>query len=240
MSILVIMFAPTLCILYFVWRKDRYDREPMKLLIQLFFLGVLSSIFAVIGELVLIPDTLPKNQLIVEIYTAFIGVALVEEGVKYVMLYFRTRKHKAFNQFYDGIVYAVFVSLGFATIENVFYIIGGGFSVGLLRAFLAVPGHGIFGVAMGYYYSKAHFQKKGGQPYRSDQLKAILVPVLLHGFYDFVLMTHLSILLLAFIPYVIYLYRYGLKHIKEYALLADQIVMDDQTLQDESVMTIDK
>ena len=118
-----------------------------------------------------------------------------------------------FNEKFDGIVYAVSVALGFATIENLFYVFSNNsLQVGLLRAFTAIPAHAIFGIVMGFYLGLARFsQNKKGR----WLLMALFLPWLLHGIYDFILMSGHPLLLLTFIPFLIFMYRHGLRRMKE-------------------------
>ena len=118
----------------------------------------------------------------------FIFVALSEEGFKYLLLRYRTWKEPNFNCTFDGVVYAVFVSLGFAIIENIKYVFAYGLATALVRAVTAVPGHACFGVFMGVFYglAKRHqFDPDGGAACRKYGIAALVVPVLLHGLYDF-------------------------------------------------------
>ena len=119
----------------------------------------------------------------------FILTALVEEGGKYAVLRLRTWRSPHFNFTFDAVVYAVCVSLGFATVENIFYVMDGSIETAVMRALLSVPGHAIDGVFMGFYYGAAKRDEWHGREResRTGRLKALLVPVLLHGFYDFCL-----------------------------------------------------
>ena len=142
---------------------------------------------------------------------AFVVAGTTEELFKYFALYLLIWKSPSFNEKFDGIVYAVFVSLGFAAVENVMYVIDGGIQTAAIRAVTAVPAHAIFGVTMGYYLGIAHMYKELKKQYL---LKAIAIPVLLHGIYDFILMVEVGWLLILFFPYVILLYVMGIKKMK--------------------------
>ena len=120
--------------------------------------------------------------------------------------------NKNFNERFDGIVYAVFISLGFALVENIMYVIQGGASVGLIRALTAVPAHALFGVVMGYYIGIARFSGV----HRADYIiRALMWPIILHGFYDYCLMSGKPILMLLFIPFLGYLWISGFRKMKE-------------------------
>lgn len=211
----ILAVLPAIVVMYFVWKMDKREKEPFKLLMQLFGLGALSTITAIILELVLgsvlssatagwIPE-LPYSgdeeegvelmsyghRVIYQILSNFIGIALVEEAGKFMMLHLKAWKSPEFDFSYDAVVYAVATSLGFATVENILYVFmpGGGLSVALLRAVLSVPGHAIFAVFMGCFYGKAKYAKftNNKKSLHKNMWLALLVPVLLHGFYDFCL-----------------------------------------------------
>jgi RsiW-degrading membrane proteinase PrsW (M82 family) len=130
------------------------------------------------------------------------------------MVFILIWRNRNFNEKFDGIVYAVSVSLGFATVENLFYVFSeNSMQVGLLRAFTAVPGHAIFGVVMGFYLGLARFSEREKGKWL---LRAFLVPWLLHGIYDFLIMSGHPLLILAFIPFLIFMYRIGLKRMREF------------------------
>lgn len=187
MIILGLTLAPIFAIIFFVYLKDEYDKEPMKHLVISFLLGCISVIPAMVLEYsaaVAYPDD-PTNLMNTAIW-AFIIIAGSEELSKFIMLRFYAFRQKEFDEPYDGIVYGVIVSLGFAAIENVMYVYsgGGGLSVALLRMFTAVPAHASFGVIMGYYVGLAWQHKDQSFQYLT---RGLLVAILLHGVYDFFL-----------------------------------------------------
>jgi RsiW-degrading membrane proteinase PrsW (M82 family) len=114
---------------------------------------------------------------------AFIVVALVEEFSKYVIVKLYAQKNKEFNESFDGIVYAVFVSMGFAALENVLYVFQYGVATGITRAFTAVPAHAVFGVLMGYFMGKAKFSENKF----ILNITGLLLATIFHGAYDFFL-----------------------------------------------------
>lgn len=184
MNLLVLAIAPGIAICLFIYYKDRYNTEPIKNLVISFLLGVLSAIPAVIIQLLL---TKPTEKLFGEgvIYTAFFSffvVALSEEGSKFFMLRIYAYRRKAFDEPLDGIVYAVMVGMGFATIENIGYVMENGLATGLVRMFLSVPAHGTFAVLMGYYTGLAKFNLDKKRLYF---FQALCWPVIFHGSFDF-------------------------------------------------------
>lgn len=214
MQLVLAAIAPVFIILIYIYLRDKWEKEPLRKLV-----------FAVIaGGLVVIPifflemflsSFLPLfafSNRISAIYNAFVVAAFSEESFKFIALYFLIWKSKEFNEKFDGIVYAVFVSLGFALVENILYVTNNGMSNAIVRAITAVPAHALFGVAMGYYLSFSKFSlfyKKRNFAY------ALLIPIGLHGIYDFILMSGESMYYFVFIPYVYYLYKVGFKRINE-------------------------
>ena len=180
---------PALFLMRYVYRQDRVEKEPPWLLGNLVFRGVLAALAAIVlemlGQSVLNAMVEPDNPRYVFL-TAFLVVAVVEEGTKFFFLYRRTWRDPNFNFRFDGIVYAVFVSLGFAAFENVKYVCNYGLSVALPRAILAVPGHMGFAVFMGIFYGRAKRCWDYGNRFGCtiNLILSYLLPVFLHGVYD--------------------------------------------------------
>ena len=183
--VLAASLLPAILLLLYIWKKDP-QKEPTSQLVKAVVYGVAICIPVAIleggidawlfgpGEASSIIDTTIQ---------AFFVAALPEEACKLLVLWLVLRKNPYFDEHFDGIVYAVCVGLGFAAIENVFYVLGEGegwMSVAVTRALLAVPGHYAFAILMGYYYSVYHFVD------HSSKIAAcvLLVPVLAHGIYD--------------------------------------------------------
>ncbi|MCD4734467.1 MAG: PrsW family intramembrane metalloprotease [Bacteroidales bacterium] len=215
MTYVFVALAPVIIILFYIYIRDKYNKEPVGLLIKSLIFGALIAIPVIFTEAYLSNRFFIEGHLLQVAYDAFIVAAFTEELFKFFALYFLIWKNKHFDEKFDGIVYAVFVSLGFAAVENIMYVYEYGHSVGLTRAITAVPAHAVFGVIMGYYFALAKFKEKGRA---NNFLKALFVPVLLHGIYDFILMTGNNYMLIAFIPYLFYLWRTGFKRIKELAV----------------------
>ena len=155
---------PVVLILMFVYNKDK-EKEPISLLVKLFFFGILSCFLVLLVSGVLelfIPfmsKELEDQSFIETILYSFLGVALVEESCKWIMLYAGGYNHKEFDEAYDIIVYSISVSLGFAFFENICYVLApGGIAIALIRAVSAVPGHACDAIFMGYYLSIAKQQ----------------------------------------------------------------------------------
>lgn len=185
MILLALALAPVVAIASFIYLKDKYDKEPLKHLFISFILGCVSTIPVFILE-TSFGSLYPQNTFntINNLIWAFLIVAGSEELCKFVMLKFYAFKQKDFNEPFDGIIYGVMVSLGFAALENVLYVFEGGVSVAIMRMFTAVPAHASFGVVMGYYFGLAWVDKENALQHK---IRGLLVAIILHGVYDFFL-----------------------------------------------------
>lgn len=210
--LIFLALLPTLVLLLFFYLKDKYEKEPFKTLFNVFAIGMITILPVLALELLLIKVKPDGTKLWDVFYTAVIVAGFSEEIIKYLGLRFVIWKNADFNEMYDGIIYGVFLSLGFATVENVLYVVEGGMSTALMRILTAVPAHALFGTVMGYYLGKAKFL-----PYAKTKhhIYAWFTPVLLHGAYDFIIMVGYSYLTLLLVPFMIYLWRRGLKHTAE-------------------------
>lgn len=249
--LILIALLPAIVLCVYVFKKDRVEKEPIGLLVKLLIFGAISCFPAAYIEIVLeeIINSSFAEQTAMMIqnpyaYTDsasyaynfvkyFIGVALVEELVKFAVLVMVTRKNKEFNSIFDGIIYSVFVSLGFAALENVLYVLEYGLATAILRAVLSVPGHMFFAVMMGYHYSMWHLTDKAilaerelkAKGYISPYAKefsstksiimCILVPVLAHGWYDFCCTVDSAWAILALVIFVVFMYVHCFKKIKK-------------------------
>lgn len=156
LSVISSAVAPGLALLTFFYLKDKYDQEPLHMVLKVFLLGLIIVLPVMIIQrgLVLGLDGGPYVD-------SFLISSGVEEGLKWFVLYHMIYNHTEFDEPYDGILYAVAISLGFATIENVMYAWYSNASIGsmVMRALLPVSGHAMFGVIMGYHMGRAKFSK---------------------------------------------------------------------------------
>ena len=251
-NILLICAAllPAIVLCIYVFKMDRADKEPIGLLLGLLALGAVSCLpagileelaFGVIniifspfffeeaGEIYM-PDAI---YTIYNGVTNFIGVALIEEGLKFLVLFLVTRKNKNFNSLFDGLIYAVFVSLGFAAFENVLYVLRYGWGNALARALTSVPAHMFFSVLMGYYYSMWHVYEKAKNQERQFKMMGLIppfaveysggkyltlsffIPIVIHGLYDYYCNMETIWSTLVFIAFVVGLYIYCFRKIHQ-------------------------
>ncbi len=212
MNIIFIALAPVLIIAFYVYFRDKYEKEPIGLLLKSLLAGALIVLPILYIERFISSfdhyfQGLPKAM-----YDAFMVAAVTEESFKYFALMLLIWKNPNFNEKFDGIVYAVFISLGFAGIENILYVSSYGFQVGWIRAFTAVPAHAIFGIMMGYYFGLAKFYP---EIRKKLLIRALIFPIIFHGIYDYLLMSKHPVLLLLFIPFLVFMWISGFKHMNE-------------------------
>ena len=180
--LLAIALAPGAAIGLYIYWKDKHEREPLGLLVKSFFFGVISTLITLliswpISRLVPLDPTSVTQQAV----HAFLLVALIEEFSKFIFVRWVLYPNKNFNEPFDGIVYSVTVSLGFAGLENILYVMDGGVETAVLRMFTAVPAHASFAVLMGYFLGKAKFEHKKAH----YAIYALGVATLFHGAYDY-------------------------------------------------------
>ena len=221
--LLLLTILPVVFLLVYIYRQYKYEKEPAGLLIRAFVCGMLC---------------IPLDYFLVQFihgifysetlfYSAFVEAGFCEELCKFVILFLTIWWNKNFNEHMDGIVYAVYVSLGFACVENILYVfsaagqsLGAGLLTSIVRALLSVPGHFLFAVIMGYFLSLAKYTEKG----RFGFIMASLFgAILAHGLFDWILMVcdivHpilAIILLVLFIWGDIKLWKLGVKYIRRH------------------------
>jgi RsiW-degrading membrane proteinase PrsW (M82 family) len=191
LSLLVLAIAPSLALFLFFYSRDRYRKEPLSTLLITFLLGAVAIVPAMVTSYCLEqltgwrPDT---SNLLHAFIGALLIVGFVEEGCKFIVVRFYAFHKREFDEPYDGIMYSVMAALGFATIENVLYVVTRGASAGFLRALLAVPCHAFAGVLMGYFLGLAKFARTDREGNWLSGLGFSLA-VLAHGVYDFIIFS---------------------------------------------------
>jgi RsiW-degrading membrane proteinase PrsW (M82 family) len=222
MLILVVSIAPALALALYFYHKDKYEKEPLSLLGKAFFNGVTVTVFIVIVEFWLLIYIRPIGNTLIKIFLeSFLVAGLIEEGAKFLVFRRLIYDNKEFNEPYDGIIYAVMISLGFATLENLFYVLNGAFKwgilgtlgVGALRAILSVPAHAFFGVIMGYYLGLAKFCQDD-KTRHGLMVRALVYPVIAHGLFDFFIFSQTIIGVFYLFALFILCWSFSLKAIK--------------------------
>lgn len=200
LSVLAAAIAPGIALLSYFYLKDRYESEPIHTVMRMF----------VLGALLVFPTMVLQRAFVIgfgehPFMYAFIYSSLFEEFLKWFLVFYVIYKHQDFNEPYDGIVYATAVALGFATVENVFYALLSAPSASslLMRAFLPVSGHALFGVMMGYHLGKAKFMA-GSE--RKHLLLSLALPVFYHGLFDYILLNAKQYWLWLMLPLMLFLW----------------------------------
>ena len=185
--LLLFAVAPGIAISYWIYQQDKYEKEPYSLVLICFLWGCFSTIPAILAQMYFRGWENPDNLFQMGLFSFFI-VATTEELSKFLFLRLFAYPKEAFNEPLDGIVYAVMVGMGFATLENVMYVLnteGGGWGTAFGRAFTAVPAHAAFAVMMGAYVGLAKFIPEKRDSY---MLSGVVLAIFFHGLYDFFLL----------------------------------------------------
>lgn len=219
-GLFIAAILPAIILLIYIYGKDKADKEPIGTIIYFLILGALGCLPASFAEslfqkayvIVLNKD---PNDTIYMFFYYFFGVALAEEGIKWIILHTKASRNKNFDSLFDGLIYSAVISLGFATLENVLYVMQFGWSTAITRMFMSVPGHFFFAVLMGYNYSwgrlytlagklEQNFKKRGFIPANAPEysgkkhlIMSFMIPLAVHGAYDFFLMIKLPIVSIA-------------------------------------------
>ncbi|UFT97644.1 glutamic-type intramembrane protease PrsW [Radiobacillus kanasensis] len=206
-AVLTAGIAPTLALLAFFYLKDRFDSEPLTMVFRTFLYGALLVFPIMFIQYAFMEEGLGSNSFIY----SFLITGFLEEFFKWFIFMYTAYKYSDFDSMYDGIVYGVALSLGFATVENILYLVAHGVETAFSRALFPVSSHALFGVIMGFYIGKAKFTKK----YRkSTLLYALVLTIGLHGTYDYILQTVTGNWLYALIPFMIGLWMLALRKVK--------------------------
>lgn len=224
--LVILTILPIFVLMWFTYYNDKIEKEPPYLLFILFLGGIICSIFSYfissyINKVVFLNYNYNDLNFVQLLFKSFVSIALVEEGLKWIVNFIVTWKNKNFNYMYDQIVYSSYVALGFAFFENIIYCLNFakyGYMPMILRAIISIPSHAVFGVIMGYYLSIAKNAKSNSKKknkYIKYLFKSIFVPILLHSIFDLILFklnTFFSIILIFFL---IIIYLLALQKIKK-------------------------
>ena len=210
MLLMAAAVVPAVFLMIQVFKTDRLEPESPQMLTRLVIGGVISTLIAMALEWVgsfALDMVFPEESVPYYAWMYFAVVGPAEEGAKYFMLKRRSWRDPEFNCQYDGVVYAVFVSLGFALAENVEYVFMYGLGTALLRAVTAIPGHACFGVFMGIWYGAAkRLENYGNAPAsRFARIMSVVMPMLIHGTYDFIATVGYEFVFIIFIVVMFFL-----------------------------------
>ncbi len=185
-NLMALAIIPGLLLIIYVYKKDKVEKEPVKLIVRLVIFGIISCIVAAAleqAESAFLPKY-PEGSVQNALVQSFLMAALVEETVKYLATRFGSWRYTGFNYRFDGIVYGVSAAVGFAIYENILYVASYGLATAIVRAFTAIPLHAFCGVFMGVFYSYSKKASITGEPVFKWTLLALLVPMCIHGVYD--------------------------------------------------------
>ncbi|MDF2698454.1 MAG: conserved rane protein of unknown function [Haloplasmataceae bacterium] len=204
-NLLILSITPGLALIIIIYFLDKHDKEPVLLLIKLFFYGVIISLPVIFFEKILMRFNMFSGFLS-PLYTAFVVAGFTEEFFKRFVVLSKAYKLKEYNERFDGIVYAVVVSLGFATLENILYVVFNyhSYEAGITRAMFSVPGHMLFGINMGYFLSLSKFANTKIQQ-KHYFLISLFSPIILHGLFNFLIFVQAYLLLPVFMLFYIFL-----------------------------------
>ncbi|MCF6137599.1 glutamic-type intramembrane protease PrsW [Pseudalkalibacillus berkeleyi] len=209
--------APGVALLSFFYLKEKYKPEPIIMVMRTFIIGVL-----LVFPVMVLQFGIHEELFVAPWVDAFLVSGMLEEFFKWFLLYFAAYQHIDFNDPYDGIIYGVSISLGFATAENVLHLFSNGVETAMFRAMFPVSSHALFGVIMGYYLSRGksaiHAHSK-----RWFIIGSLFIPILFHGFYDYIIFSFIQKRWILFIlPFMVFLWWLGLRKIKYAQVVSEQ------------------
>ncbi|AKG04394.1 protease PrsW [Salimicrobium jeotgali] len=205
LALLITAVAPIIALMTYIYLNKKMELEPLSLIIRVFIVGCL-----LVFPIMFVQYGIEQEQYLTgTVWKPFLSAGFLEEFFKWFFFLFIVFKHENFDHHYDGIIYGVSLSLGFATVENIIYIFSNGIEIAFLRAVFPVSSHALFGLIMGYYMGKAKF--------RTDRKKwciafALVIPALLHGSYGY--MVSLPAWLYSLLPFMVILWVVGFQLIK--------------------------
>lgn len=219
---LIVAIVPPLLLLIFTYVVDWKEREPIALLASLCLLGVVAFVAAYLWESLfyIILQYFRARDIVVRIIKAFLVVALGEEFFKFIFLKAGSWRNQSFNYRFDGIVYAVYVSLGFAVMENIIYVMNYGVRTALYRSVTSIPLHACCGVIMGIFYGYARGCLNAGncKGKAKNFRLALLVPAIVHGFYDFSMQDNSRIMGCVWLAFTLLLFLIVVKQMMTYSV----------------------
>lgn len=222
--LLLAALIPPVLLLHKIYKLDTIEKEPASLIVRLFVFGGFAIVPAALIESYIMNSILracfgDTRTFIYSMVNNFICIALIEEGMKYIVLKSASWNTPEFNFRFDAIVYAVAVSLGFAAAENIGYVAMYGLQTALVRAVTSIPGHCIFGIYMGYYFGMARYMANRGREKmkRFYLVMSVAIPMLLHGAYDLCALSGTANGMVPFFIYVIILDIIAFSSVRKFA-----------------------
>ena len=246
--LVILALLPAIALCIYIFKMDKIEKEPVSLLAILLLAGALIAIPVIlVGQVFLYViesmfshggyfnlSSLSEGEAILyHFINTFFHIGPVEEGFKFLALFLITKNNKNFTSLFDGIVYATFVSLGFAGLENILYSLNNGFGTAIIRMVTAVPAHTFYGVFMGFYYGWYHIKTLTNKneamlvnmgvldpgitktPVTKDLVFSLLIPIVVHAFYDFCCMVGYAPAMFVFYVFLIFLYVFCFLRIKK-------------------------
>jgi RsiW-degrading membrane proteinase PrsW (M82 family) len=207
-TVIMAGLAPSIALLSFFYLKKQFDLEPIHMVIRLFLFGAI-----LVFPIMVLQYSLEESLQTTLWFEAYISTGFLEEFFKWFILYFVAYPHAEFDHRYDGIVYSVSISLGFATVENIMYLWIYGVNEALMRALLPVSSHALFGVIMGYYLGRAKFTSQASN--KKWLLYSLFIPIFLHGTYNYIFLKGDEWWIWIIIPFMLILWWYGLTKVKK-------------------------
>lgn len=200
--------APGLALLSYFYLRNQMETEPRRSLFHAFIYGAIITFPILFIQFVLEEEQAFTNPFFINV----IFTSSIEELMKWLIIFAVVLRHVEFDDPYDGVLYGAAVSLGFATVENVIYLLSFGIDQAFMRALLPVSSHALFGVVMGYYYGKGKFSSDSIQ--KKFIVLALIAPLVLHMIYNSILMLEGNFVY-AMAPFMLFLWWFALRKVKQ-------------------------
>ena len=231
MSFLLTIFLTVLVcfiIAFLIYKQDKVEKEPIGEILKAFIMGIIAVFIVLFINNVLGINNMSSNFDRSNIYQifmiSFVCIALVEELCKYICTWIFVNRNPNFDYLFDGIVYFALVGLGFALVENILYATTNSLNTIVFRLFTSIPAHTIFGISSGYYYAlyrRSKFKKE--KKATLLLVLSIMVPIILHGIYDFLALTYGELFVYLFILFIGFLYCYSIEKVTKLHDIDDKI-----------------
>ncbi len=205
--LLTIAIAPGLALFSYFYLRKQIAKEPSRTLFQTFLYGAIMTFPILFIQHVFDEENIFTNTF----FRNVVFTSALEEFFKWFILLIAIYRHVEFEDAYDGILYGASVSLGFATVENILYLLTYGQDIAFIRALLPVSSHALFGVVLGYYIGRAKFALEADK--KRLLIIAFLAPFSLHLLYNSIFLIQ-ELFLYLIIPFMLFLWWFGLTRVK--------------------------